>query len=964
MLTFHSLQVLLVTPLCEHSALLCPSVSVGEETALELMSIFAQCPPRAVQFRCQLLLALTSVLVCTFCVSSYSRASLDFLDLLLQIAQDTSDLHAESAARALRFTACDCLREMEACSPGLLSQRLELLNGLRQREPSCLHQCYVLLCTLVLRNAVYQLTQEANAGAEQLKALLGGNTSVAWEAEQDPVPVKSEDSAALFSLILGPMGTVPTLQTGADFRELRSVLSTFLEESYLLTPLSQAALLHRLTEVVSMVPAVPPAVFRAQLLRLLGTSEVCILQDVITSSNNVAENRVCCLFSVSNRINCLVIYLIAFGEYILCQICTFDQVCLLHSTLLMKQAFTDSLFSAEDEAFILKRLVMLSQHPLLSTSEKLFYTDCILHFPENRPISSSSDGDEALPVLLTPRLASALAPTVLDDSVTMLTRFKVLSLVSIEEGEGEGEDGKGMAYLYDHLTTLLDIVENGGSREMVVTFFRATFLFLVHFWPVEACTNSLVEELCNLYMHHCCLAPHFINLADQTQNKLTESGWAVRLLGALQGVISKAPLSQITPKDLSWHLKMLARVAEEGQILQQSTLRCLSSFISPSAPPLCLSRDWRLGTKLLGVCRRLIVHPGLDSLLVPLADVLQQLACHYGDTDIQDHARLYYTLLTTLSREKLSGILARGFTEGGQQVKKRLLSCIMAEGEGLANTLTIHPTETAMLRLVEVRPEAPGGPLSSPQESVVQDSPGEADAVLAAYRAQFSDSSFASQITLNYQLRRTEAGDSAFDQLFTICLHFRLTDNNYEEVSDITVPCLIRERLLPEVQLRLKPRQPHPTTLGASAIFSTQDGLSWYTLLPDVPVAFQQIFRPLPAPPSWGRGQKLSLFDTLWAELGSESASDCATSLFCCQLTEAALLSLLHQHLLPFLLSHPCPGEELKVLLFLPPQSHVLLKIRSEEDAVHFSVATDTWHLLPHVNSYLLTLTSQGDAFS
>lgn len=240
------------------------------------MSIFAQCPPKAVQFRCQLLLALTSVLVCSSCISSYSRASLDFLDLLLQIAQDTSDLHAEGAARALRFTACDCLRELEACSPGLLSQRLELLSGLRQREPSCLHQSYAVLYTLVLRNAVYQLTQEPKAGAEHLKALLGGNTSVAWEAEQDPIPVKSEDSTALFSVILGPMGTVPTLQTGADCKELRSVLSTFLEESYLLTPLCQAALLHRLTEVVSMVPAVPPAVFRAQLLRLLGTSEVCI----------------------------------------------------------------------------------------------------------------------------------------------------------------------------------------------------------------------------------------------------------------------------------------------------------------------------------------------------------------------------------------------------------------------------------------------------------------------------------------------------------------------------------------------------------------------------------------------------------------------------------------------------------------------------------------------------------------
>lgn len=270
----YSVKVLLLSPLCEHPTLLCPSDSVGEETALELMSVFDQCPPKSVQFRCHLLLALTSVLVCTSCVSSRSRASQDFLDLLLQIAQDTSDLHGDGALRSLRATACDCLRELEACSPGLLSQRLELLGGLRQREASRLHQAYAGLHTLVLRNAVYQLTQETGAGAEHLKALLGGNTSVAWEAEQESM--NSKDSAIMSSLILGPMGTVPTLQTGPDCKELRSVLSSLLEESYLLTPLCQATLLHRLTEVVAMMPGVPPAIFRAQLLRLLGTNQVCI----------------------------------------------------------------------------------------------------------------------------------------------------------------------------------------------------------------------------------------------------------------------------------------------------------------------------------------------------------------------------------------------------------------------------------------------------------------------------------------------------------------------------------------------------------------------------------------------------------------------------------------------------------------------------------------------------------------
>ncbi|XP_068451205.1 AP-5 complex subunit beta-1 [Clinocottus analis] len=914
----YSVKVLLLSPLCEHPTLLCPSDSVGEETALELMSVLDQCPPKSVQFRCHLLLALTTVLVCTACVSGRSCASRDFLDLLLRMAQDTGDLHGDGALRSVRATACDCLRELEACSPGLLSQRLELLGGLRQRETSRLHQAYAGLHALVLRNAVYRLTQDTDtgAGAEHLKALLEGNTSVAWEAELDSGPTSDKDpSAVLSSLILGPMGTVPTLQTGPDCKELRSVLSSLLEESYLLTPLCQAALLHRLTELVAMVPGVPPAVFRAQLLRLLGTSEVC----------------------------------------------------LLHATLLLKCAFTDSLFSAEDEAFILQRLVVLSQHPLLSTPEKLFYMDCLLHFPENRPIGSGGDGDETLPVLLTPRLTAALAPTVFNDGATALARLNLLSLVYLEEAE-EGEESRGVAYLYEYLTSLLCVVANGGGREIVVTFFRAAFLFLFYFCHLERYCRSLTEELCKLYLQHTHLALHVVNLADRAQDKLGESDWAVGFLRALQGVITDAPPARLTSRDLSWHLKTLARVAEEGEIRQHSTVNFLSSVLAPSTSSLCAGGNWRLGNGLLGVCRRLLVHPSLDSLLLPLADVLLHLTRHYGDTDIQDHARLYYALLTTLSREKLAGVLAQGSAEGGRQVTKRSLSCIMAESEGLASALTVHRTEKSIFGLIEARSKAQGetqtDEVSDPNQN--ETSPAEAYAALEEYRAQLLVPGFASEITLNYRLSHTDGDcDTRFDQLFSIRLHFSLTDDHYEELGDISVPSLVRGRPAPEVQLRLKPRRPYPTTLHASAMFTTQDGLSWLTVLPHVHVAFRQAFAPLCAPVAWGNSGRRVLFDALWDEMAAESGEDpmdYASSLFCCRLKVGTLATLVEKHFLPYLVSDLSEEDEVKVLLFLPPRSHVLLKIRPG-DPVQFNIAVDNWQLLRHLNSYLLTITSsQEDA--
>ncbi|KAI4826610.1 hypothetical protein KUCAC02_030051 [Chaenocephalus aceratus] len=195
-----------------------------------------------------------------------------------------------------------------------------------------------------------------------------------------------------------------------------------------------------------------------------------------------------------------------------------------------------------------------------------------------------------------------------------------------------------------------------------------------------------MEELCSLYLRHTHLAPHFINLADQIQELLSESNWATEFLKALQGAITDA---ELTSKDLSWHLKMLARVAEEGEIKQQGTVNFLSHIITSSS--LCVKGDWRLGNFLLGVCRRLLVHPGLDALLIPLADVLQHLACRYGDTDIRDHARLYYTLLTTLSKDKLAGVLSQGYG-GGRRPRPRneRFPASWWKSEGLTSLLTVH----------------------------------------------------------------------------------------------------------------------------------------------------------------------------------------------------------------------------------------------------------------------------------
>lgn len=875
-------KILLLSVLSEHPTVLCPSMVAGEEAAQELVSILNFTPQKSISLKCHLILAITNVLICTSCLSNRTKVAEDFLNLLYALIQDTNDHAGGPSLHSVRGIACECLREIEACQPGLLSQKLEALYHFKQQETTVLHQSYGMLYTQALKNAIRILSEQPDVDNTKLTSFLAGNEGFAWAVAKIAKSVK---------------GAIPQLPTTLDFKELKSIMSLLLEETYLMTSPSQATLLRGLVEMVAMVPGISPAIFKSQLLRLFGTTEV---------------------------------------E-------------LMHATLFMKGTFTDSLFTAEDEHFLLKRLVGMTQHPLLRIPEKLFYMDCILHFPENRPISSS--GEEGLPVLITPQLTLSLFPTVFNDSTTMLCRLNLLCLVHLEENEDE--NGQGLGYLIDHVMALLRIVDNHGGRETVVTSFRAIFIFLLHFNHMEKLAERLVHRLRNLYSRNCHLAPNLIDLVDRIQERLDDSVWSVRLLKALQRCIVEMPPSQLSLQSLGFHLKILSRVAQESQIPQRSTICFLLDILVNSN--LCERRSWNVGAAILAVCRNLLQHPTLNQMFVQLADLLQHMSRHYEDTDIQDHARLYYTLLTNLSLEKLAGIIAKAPIGG--QAKVRSLSSLssIAASEELASCLTILQAESCVLELVKI------DKITS-QDAVQSAEPETETDVYEDYRERLKTLEFASEVTLSYHLTHAQSTDPRFNRIFTICLHFEVDTSHYAEVKDINVPCLFRDRKPHEVSVTLKPHHPYPTTLRVSAILATEDGQSWHTHLPDVKVSFPEIFLPVPVPPGTSLRCKKDVFDRIWDATSSEETSASETSLFCFKTSSDALADLIKTNFQSYVISQE--PNRWKVLFFLPPLFHILLTISEAEDAVQVSIVTDNWELLPHVNSYLQNITAHCNTIS
>ncbi|XP_038677510.1 AP-5 complex subunit beta-1 isoform X1 [Scyliorhinus canicula] len=856
----------------------------AERAAESIFSIYSQLPfvPKAVNLKCHLLLSVTTIVITTDHLISNEKVLKNLMRQLLDAVCDTNDRKYGGGFRPLRAVACDCLREFETCYPGLLSRKLDLLHTLQQKEVTPLHQAYTLLYSQVLKNAIRALSQSRSVSDGAIREMLTRNEEIKWK-----VMAKAQDLSAV--TITSGLSSLPST---VETKELKSSVTLLLEECFLLTPVSQAALLREVIQVVLLVRSLAPAIFRSQLLRLFGTMDIS----------------------------------------------------LLHTMLHMKATFTDSLFTVEDENFLLKRLVCMAHHPLLSNPLKLFYMDCLLHFPENRPINSNLE--ENLPILFTPKMAACLFPTLFNDSSTMLSCLNLVSLMSVENAE----EDRGLAEIFDYLMSLYKLVDVNGSRERTVTFFRAVYIFVGYFHTNEMFMVELTQYMVKLYQRHCTLAPHMINLINSTQNLLEDAKWPVSLAEALQKMIVEFPSKQLSPHKLMWHLRVLTRVAKEATILQKVTVQFLLNVVRAS--DVCRSGDWRTGNAVLAVCRSILHHQNLEPIFSDLADLLQHIHLQFQDVDIQDHAHFYYALLTCLSHEKLARIVAEG-TGNCSRAKTRSLSSLMSESTG--HSISVLPIKHPVLKLIPV-PEEHCPNLSAAGDTSEMDY--EED-YLEKYLGQFCIVGFASTIVMKFHLTFAERVDPEHHRVYAIHLHFDLRNSHYEPLSDLYVPCLFFNGEPHVFSLPFKPRLPFPITLYTSAIFTREDGSTCCSQLEPLDVGFSRLFLTLPVPKNWPSKIKASLFDQLWTSLAQADSSQSALSRFCFQTAQRPLSELVTLHFQKYVVSQKSDPESYKIFLFLPPQTNILFSVEQLDSVAKVDIVTDNWKLLPFINSYLIDITSQ-----
>uniref|UniRef100_A0ACB8GA05 Uncharacterized protein n=2 Tax=Sphaerodactylus townsendi TaxID=933632 RepID=A0ACB8GA05_9SAUR len=570
----------------------------------------------------------------------------------------------------------------------------------------------------------------------------------------------------------------------------------------------------------------------------------------------------------------------------------------------------------------------MAQHPALPTPVKLFHLDCLLHFPENRPLGSGTE--EALPVLLTPRTISGLFPGLFQDQGTILARLNLLCLVCMES-EGPAAE-QGVSYLLEHVLALGGLVAGKGGQEASRLFFRAALLFSRYFGSRAQPMAELTHCLLDLYRQNCRLAPNVINLLDEVWAVTEEPSWAGSFAHDLQDLIVGLPLQE---KELSWHLKVLARLAKEKDIPQRKTMWLLRRLVA-----LDQLGDWRSGQILLSICRNLMQ---LQPLPAPyqLADLLQAVSLCHVDVDIRDRARFYYTLLASLSDDKLGAVLA----PQGPSKARTLSSSIVADSESFVASLTVHPAVQAPMRLERVGK-------SSDMAAVphfVQD--------VDSYCQWLLEPRPPSHLNLTYQLVHSDPSSPPCDLLLCVVLRFVCSDRHYEPVPELCVPCLSARRPPQTVTLTLQPRCPYPTQVNVFAVYTTQKGLTHGSQLEPLEVAFPDLFLPLKLP-AWSLEKRHHLFGALWHQLHPDGNEACAESLVCWPVPPQSLGCLVQDHFATYILAEQSGLYEIGMAL--PPQYHILLQVQSVKDAARVSIRTDNWKLLPSLNSYLLGLVEAG----
>ncbi|KAJ4951001.1 hypothetical protein NE237_027833 [Protea cynaroides] len=579
--------------------------SVAEEALRRLMEALravVQAPVDGISvtyhLKEEMMVSSTSIMISMDGLKNGHRYLENLTELLLTVINRPN----HSVDRQTRGVACECLRELERAYPCLLADVVGHLWNLCHNERTHASQSYILLLTSVIHDLVIY------------------RTNVSILTTSVPLfPFNVPQS------LLAAGASVSTRELSvSNVRELRRVTAFLLETPQILTPCG-------MMEFMSMLMRVAVALeLQASLLKVQFSG------------------------------------LLHSYDPILC-----------HVVLMLYSHFLDAFDDQEGE--IARRLMLISkevQHHLVFRLLALHWLLGFIGLPMKKEATKRSS---------IATISLNVYPSVFDPLALKAIKLDLLAYCAIcldkLSLENPGTSGEEM----DAGISLVKLFEDGlvsvsafkwlppWSTETAVAF-RNLHKFLIgstpHSVSDDPSTNGVLMEstifqtlqrlLVGMALESRRLVPVIVAFIDRLLACHSHHWLGERLLQIFD--------EQLLPKvNKDYHLAsyflVFDKIAENNTIPPHGLLELLTAFVvslvEKHGPETGL-KSWSLGSKVLRLCRTMLMHHHSSRVFLALSRILAFTCLHFPDLEVRDNARIYLRMLMCIPGKKLRYILNLG----------------------------------------------------------------------------------------------------------------------------------------------------------------------------------------------------------------------------------------------------------------------------------------------------------------
>ncbi|GLJ40868.1 hypothetical protein SUGI_0845440 [Cryptomeria japonica] len=599
----------------------------GLGSVVEALKAIVQAPADGVMvtfaLKEQMMVAATSVMIVT---DSLHRA-MHHLEALVELLLGVINRPNHGVDRQSRAIACECLRQLEKAYPCLLYAYAGHLLLLCQSERTHAAQGYILLLTMVINNLACHMYNSSGRASMLATSIL--STSVPWVPFNVPpflaASAPGEEKASIPCRELAPINR----------KEFHRVVAFLLERPQILTACGMLEFVSDLINVASALE-LQPSLLKVQFSGLIYSYDPVLCHIVLMIYAHFVD-----AFDGEDKNICRRLVLISkeASQPLIVRLLVIHWMLGLESLSLQKNRRSTLVSIASDlyppvfdplslKAIKLDALAYCAINFDPTPTERL-------HLPTNRPLdfSVSERGNTSVAV------GEVTAGKLFNDGLACVSSFRWLPPWSTETR-------LAFRMLHRFLTVA---IPHPSIDEETISLYTKSALF-----------DTLQSLLVNTALELQKLVPNILSLIDRLLYCESHQLLGECLLQIFNGYL----LSKLVPdRHLSAYFPIFDRIAESSSIPPRHLLELLTLYAGTLVnkyDPETLSMSWSRGSKVLGICRTVLMHHHSSRVFLVLSRLLAFLCRFFPDLEIRDSARIYLRMLICIPGNKLRRILSLG----------------------------------------------------------------------------------------------------------------------------------------------------------------------------------------------------------------------------------------------------------------------------------------------------------------